>query len=280
MQARPFYRVLLPAVFVIAVAAAFLARTAFRKHRHDPQQISGYSGTSESWPHSDNSMREISGSISGKVVDENDRPIYLAKVTVFPLDSETGSQNPGALNEWTNKDGVFEFPRLKLGEYLVGVGIDDAPTGERPFFASYYPGAEKKQFAEPVRVQGDMKIDLRPMRLRRMQTTTIKIHLKWQNGTPVEQGNLLFHNTKFSQAVIGDTAPAISNGEGEFVVPLGFDYEARAGVWCDGGDKIDVRESDPVQHLRIDSKHIPQELTFIMRSHPCKLWSPPQPVKR
>ena len=275
MKPRRFHKLLPVAILLLAVLAAVWMKAVFWKHHASPR-ISGYADV-ESWPHSDaTTARQITGSISGKVVDENNTPIYVMKVTVLPVDPETEGQNPGALDEWTDKDGMYQFPRLKPGEYLLGVGIDDAPTGQRPFFASYYPGAEKKQFAEQIRVQGDMKIELRPIRLRRMLTTTIKIHLKWQDGSPVKAGNLLFHNTRFSQAVIGDTAPPISNGEGEFIVPLGFDYDARATVWCDGGAKIDARESDPVQHLRIDGRHIPQELTFIMRSQPCRLWHPPE----
>jgi hypothetical protein len=213
--------------------------------------------------------------VSGKVIDENNSPIYSIEVTLVPGSAETAYQYTDALKAWTNKDGIYEFPGLKPGEYVLGVGIDSAPSGERPFLGSYYPGVQRKESAEPIRVEGNMHVELRPIRLRRIQTTTIKIHVKWQDGTPVERSNLLFNNPHFPQAVIGDGAPEILHGEGEFEVPLGFDYYARAGVWCDGGTKIDMRESRPVQHVRIDSQHIPQELTFIMHSEPCKFWTPP-----
>lgn len=226
----------------------------------------------------DEGQREITGALSGTVVDENNVPVYAIDVTLTPVGGTAAAANESSdnLKNWTEKDGSYEFVRLKPGEYILGVEARGAPTGERPFRTSYYPGTDRKESSEPVRVQGNLKIELQPLRLKRLQTATIKIHVKWEDGTPVERSNLLFHNLSFpDQGVIGDEAPQITNGEGEFVVPLGFEYYARAGVWCDGGTKIDMRESRPVQQLRIDATHIPQELTFVMHSSPCKLWTPP-----
>lgn len=232
----------------------------------------------DSPPEADEGQSEITGALSGTVVDENNFPVYAIDVTLTPVGrtAPTADQSSDNLHNWTEKDGSYEFVRLKPGEYILGVGTRGAPTGERPFKTSYYPGTDRKESSESVRVQGNLKIELQPLRLKRLQTATIKIHVKWEDGTPVERSNLLFHNLSFpDQGVIGDTAPQITNGEGEFVVPLGFEYYARAGVWCDGGTKIDMRESRPVQQLRIDATHIPQELTFVMHSSPCKLWTPP-----
>lgn len=223
----------------------------------------------------DEGQREITGALSGTVVDENNVPVYAIDVTLTPAGTATVDQSSDNLKDWTEKDGSYEFVRLKPGEYILGVGTRGAPTGERPFKTSYYPGTDRKESSEPVRVQGNLKIELRPLRLKRLQTATIKIHVKWENGTPVERSNLLFHNSSFpDQGVIGDTAPQITNGEGEFVVPLGFEYYARAVAHCDAGSKIEAQESRPVQQFRIDQEHIPQELTFVIPSPPCKFWTP------
>ncbi|HKD82121.1 MAG TPA: carboxypeptidase-like regulatory domain-containing protein [Candidatus Angelobacter sp.] len=277
------YHQLLPlGILLVAIFVWSAVRAIIRPHKSEPGHWSLYvnpddESSGEGRPdYPDEGALGITGGLSGKVVDERDTPVHAIDVTLVPIGEtaaevdESGEQ----LEEWTNKDGVFEFFRLKPGEYILGVGARGAPTGERPFMASYYPGTEHKKFSEPVRVQGNLKIELRPLRLRRLQTATIKIHVRWQDGTPVERSNLLFSNPSFPQAVIGGTAPEITNGEGEFVVPLGFDYYARAGVWCKGEGQIDMRESRPVQHLRIDQTHIPQELTFVLQSQPCKFWTP------
>jgi len=180
-----------------------------------------------------------------------------------------------ALKDWTKKDGTYKFAELKPGDYVLAVGAWGAPTGERPFVTSYYPGTDRRELAKTIRVQDNSQTELPTLRLRRIPTATIKIHVKWKDGTGVERSNLLFHNPSFpNQGVIGDEAPQITNGEGEFVVPLGFEYYARAVVQCDMGTKIDARESRPVQQIRIDSDHIPQDLTFVILSESCKLWSP------
>lgn len=208
-------------------------------------------------------------------MDDLDQPIHAIKVTLIPVDVQVAADAspPDSCDDWTNQDGVYEFKGLVTGEYILGVAIDTAPTGQHPYFASFYPGAERKKDAEPIRVRTGSN-GLKTMRLRRMETATIKIHIRWEDGTPAKGGSLLFNNPKYPQTVIGDESFPIADGDGEFVVPVGFRYYARASVWCDGGKQIDMRESRPVQEVRVDAKHVPQELTFVMRSKPCKLWTP------
>jgi hypothetical protein len=97
----------------------------------------------------------------------------------------------------------------------------------------------------------------------------IKIHVRWQDGTPVDWSNLLFYNTSFPhQGVIGDEAPGIKDGEGEFTVPTGFEYYARVAAICDAGIHTKSEESRPVQKIRLDGASIPQELTFVIPTEP------------
>jgi hypothetical protein len=277
------YHQLLPlGILLVAIFVWSAVRTIIKPHRSESGHWSIYvSPDDESVQEGpvgapDEGDVEVTGGLSGRVVDDRNAPIHAIDVTLQPIGKTAteidGSSDP--LEEWTKKDGSYEFFRLKPGEYILGVGVRSAPTGARPFYTTYYPGAKRREFSEPVRVQGNLKIELRPLRLTRLPTAAITIHVKWQDGTPVERSNLLFSNSAFPQAVIGDEAPEIKNGEGEFVVPLGYDYYARAGVWCQGAEKIDMRESRPVQHLRIDRRHIPRELTFVMHSEPCELWIP------
>ena len=113
------------------------------------------------------------------------------------------------------------------------------------------------------------------MRLQRLETATIKVHVVWQDGSRVERSNLLFHNLSYPhQAVIGDEAPFISDGELQFVVPKGFEYYARAKVDCDAGEKIQTIESRPVQRVKVVDGFTPEEMTFVIPSLPCKFWEP------
>jgi hypothetical protein len=105
--------------------------------------------------------------------------------------------------------------------------------------------------------------------------TTIKIEVVWPDGTRPERSNLLFHNLSYpSQAVIGDVAPQVSDGRGEFTLPEGFDYQAKAVIHCDAGEKIESRESNPAQQISVGRGTTPTALTFTIPGPPCKLWIP------
>lgn len=221
---------------------------------------------------------EPAGSVVGKVLDDNGQPIYAIQVELIPVDKARAGDDErwfARLRDWTDQEGTYRFSRLKPEEYLLSVGSESAPTGKRPFAAIYYPGTGREKFSEPIRVHESMEVELHPLRLRRLPTVVIKVHVRWQDGTPVDRSNLLFHNTSFPyQAVIGDEAPEIGNGEGEFILPIGFQYYARAAATCDAGEQIKSEESRPVQKISLEGANIPQELTFVIPTEPCKLWRP------
>lgn len=218
------------------------------------------------------------GAVYGKVVDDHNQPIYAIQVDILPVDKASAAVDErwyARLSDWTDRDGTYKFLHLKPGEYFLSVGSQSAPTGQHPFAATYYPGTDVEKFSEPIRVHGNVQIELRPLRLRRLPTSAIKVHVRWQNGTPVEWSNLLFHNPRFPHdGVIGGEAPGIKDGEGEFIIPTGFEYYARAAVSCDTGAEVKSEESRPVQRIGSDGADIPQELTFVIPSEPCKHWSP------
>jgi hypothetical protein len=218
------------------------------------------------------------GAISGRIVDENDQPVYLIEMVLVPAEKIHAGEDEledAELTSRTNKQGTYTFANLKPGEYFLSAGTRGAPTGDRPFFPIYYPGTDREQFSEPVRVRGSMQIEVRPLRLRRMPVAKIKAHVRWKDGTTMDWSNLLFHNPSFPhQAVIGDESIGVRNGNAEVTLPMGFDYYARAVTQCDAGARIDSRESQPVQQIRIDAEHIPAELTFVIQTEPCKPWIP------
>jgi len=229
----------------------------------------------------DTQITEISqdrGAISGSVVDENNQPVYFMQMVLVPAEKlHTGEdeRENAELTSRTNKQGTYTLANLKPGEYFLSAGIREAPTGVRPFFPVYYPGTDREQFSEPVRVQGSMQIELRPLRLRRMPVAKIKAHVRWKDGTTMDWSNLLFYNPSFPrQGVIGNESIGVAHGNADIALPIGFDYYARAVTQCDAGDKIDSRESRPVQQIRIDERHLPRELTFIIQTEPCKPWIP------
>jgi hypothetical protein len=269
--------------------ASALAYPAFRSifAPHQESRPSNSSAYFDGGPHgrddeddlpADPVEREVTGGVRGNVVDESNQPVYAIEVDLISADKMRAGEDErwrATHREWTGKNGDYEFSHLSPGEYFLSVGSDAAPTGKHPFAPSHYPGADRQVFSEPIRVQPSVLIELRVLRLRRLPTTSIKVHVNWLDGTPVEWSNLLFHNPSFpNQGVIGNEGLGIKDGEGEVVLPVGFDYYARAAVQCDGGAQIRSEESRPVQKIRVDASHVPTELTFVMPTGPCKLWRP------
>jgi hypothetical protein len=170
----------------------------------------------------------------------------------------------------------ISFKNVQLGEYFVGIYINDAPDGEHPFAATYYPGVATDMDAERVYVGESGDVLLKWMRLRRIDTVTLDLEILWNDGQPVERGNLLFYNASHHhQGMVGDAAPQFDAGRARFTLPIGLEYYARAKVDCDAGATIQTVESRPIQHLQIDRNFRATELTFVIPAAKCPLWVPP-----
>jgi len=187
--------------------------------------------------------REVTGGVRGNVVDENNQPVYAIEVDLIPANKMHAGEDErwrATHREWTGKNGNYEFSHLNPEEFFLSVGSDTAPTGKHPFAPCYYPGADQQAFSEPIRVQPHLQIELRVLRLRRLPTATIKAHVNWHDGTPVEWSNLLFHNPSFpNQGVIGNEGLGIKDGEGGGCPP------AWLRLLRDGSRAMRWRGSDP-----------------------------------
>jgi hypothetical protein len=138
---------------------------------------------------------------------------------------------------------------------------------------TFYPGTSKEINAAKIIVGPMSHIHLRPMNVPKVQTVPIKISVSWADGSLPISSDLLFHNMSYSQAVIGDVSHDVFKGEGEFILPLGYEYQATALVQCDAGDKIINRESNMIP-IDTRSGSYPSELKFILPGPTCRLWMP------
>jgi hypothetical protein len=215
------------------------------------------------------------GSIHGSLLDESDAPVAGIEVDLMPAQKTGETRWNATQHAWADRLGEYIFRDVEPGEYFLAVHKNDAPDEVRPFMMAYYPGVGDETKADRVFVTTSARTELHPLRLTRVETVAISVHVIWNDGTPVERGNLLFHNLSYpDQAVIGDVAPQIDAGRGQITLPTGFEYHARAVVNCDSGTQIESRESTPVQQIKVEHGSIPRELTFVIPGTPCVLWSP------
>lgn len=218
---------------------------------------------------------DLTGSITGSVADDSDTSISGIEVELMPLDKVGDQRWYATKRDWTNAQGKYVFSKIDPGEYIIAVQMRGAPDGRHPFAGVYYPGVDAEADADRVYVVTGTSLELYPVQLRRLDVVTLKVNVEFEDGSRPNRSNLLFHNLSFpQQAVIGDEAPDIQNGKGEFTLPVGFDYYASAAVDCSGGSRIETRESRPRQRLHVVNDNLPNELTFIIPGSPCTLWSP------
>ena len=236
----------------------------------------GYSGYDGGQGYANNGQsereRELTASVIGTLVDESELPVTGVEVELMPVDKTGDERWYATLHDWTDEQGVYSF-RPGRGEYIIAVQVTGAPDGRHPFIGTYYPGVDFESGADHIYVEEASQLKLHTVRLRRIPTVTVKVNVEFEDGTRPEWSNLLFHNPRFpNQGVIGNEAPGIKQGRGEFTLPLGYEYYARAKVDCDAGPRTETRESRPIQHLRDGS--VPEEITFIIPGPACELWSP------
>ncbi len=232
----------------------------------------GHVGLVERLSRSSQSEPEVGVAVHGTAVDESQTPIPGIEVELIPINL-TGDQRWYATKrEWTNAVGQFQFNQAEPGEYFVAVLKHAAPDGLHPFPGRYYPNASDESEADRILVTESSRIELQTMHLARLQTVTLRVRVVFEDGTSPSRSNLLFHNLSYpDQAVIGNEAPQINGGQGQFILPKGFQYYARAKVDCDAGRRIESRESRPVQQIDVEDGFSAEQLMFVIPGPPCKL---------
>jgi hypothetical protein len=214
------------------------------------------------------------GCVHGIVLDESGSPIRQIEVDLIPIHKTGDARWYGTQTQWTDDQGRYNLNALKPDEYFLGANAfstSGGPDAEHPFATAYYPAAENESTAVHLTVAQSSALYLDPLRLHKLEVTTIKIHVLWADGTRPERSNIYFKNLLYPRH--GGTAPQIDNGTGEFTLPKGFEYDAVAAVECDVGKIIESRESKPDQRITVTDDSIPAEMTFTIPGPRCKLVS-------
>jgi hypothetical protein len=108
----------------------------------------------------------------------------------------------------------------RTGKYILGANAFSsfgAPDTERRFATAYHPTGESEERVPPLFVASSTALRLVPLKLRRLQLTTIKIRVLWADGSRSKRSNLYFKNTLYP--LHGGVAPQIDDGEGAYSFP-------------------------------------------------------------
>lgn len=134
------------------------------KYKITPEKLDGFSASSENVKYKEVEIKakshteqdfyfHIDNEISGKVVDQNGKPLENACVDLVSLKTEE------ALGEseqsCTGADGKFEFGSIPVGTYRIVVNLEGKITLEQPFDTFYYPNVKNKEQAAAISVEAN-----------------------------------------------------------------------------------------------------------------------------
>src|SRR5437868_1013282 len=122
---------------------------------------------------------DLTGSVTGSLVDESDAPITGIEVELISLDKVGDQRWRATKSDWTNAQGQYGFPRVEPGEYIAAMQMRGAPDGRHPFAGTYYPGVDAEKDADHIYVVTGAALDLHPLRLRRVDTVTVQVNVEF-----------------------------------------------------------------------------------------------------
>lgn len=127
------------------------------------------------------------GRISGKVVDSEGRPASGMKIEL--ISAEPPEEYVYRFGLWANadKEGRYEFKQVPPGRYLLGINIEYAPSGGRPYPRTYYPGVFDPREAQVIvlgegTIMEGLDITLAP----KLATRYIRGQVVWPDGSGAE----------------------------------------------------------------------------------------------
>jgi hypothetical protein len=179
------------------------------------------------------------GSLTGRVVDREGRPVSELQVELFQTGRGPLAGRPANYVS-TSEDGKFAFGEVMDDRYVLAVN----PTGRRSLYAkaippSYFPNAASSADAQVITVSGGVSVDVGDFVLQeRYPTVAVSGVVVTVDGNPV-QGAYVY----LDQSVGGwDTARSVQTDAGGRFVHQAFEgvtYTLRAGADNPTGGTLD-----------------------------------------
>ncbi len=163
------------------------------------------------------------GTVSGRVVDENDEPVQGARVRLFRVMYERGRRRlvpADTIPPATDDRGLYRIFGVPAGAYMVGASVSEVSTALLPGYAlTFYPGTEIAAAAQFVTVDagGEVSgadIPLVPSRNVRVTGTIVNAR-----GEPTSDGSLQLVPRSRSTAPVGLALGARILATGAFEFP-------------------------------------------------------------
>jgi hypothetical protein len=137
------------------------------------------------------------GSINGKVTDREGKSVPNLRISLISADEKPDPvEYTVYVLKFTDEQGQFEIKELPPGNYLIGINIDNQPSGQAPFPGTFYPGVSTRSQATILTLAEGEKISNLTLRLpARLATRVIEGTLVYSDGQVVNQGYVHFSDS-------------------------------------------------------------------------------------
>ncbi len=196
--------------------------------------------------------------ISGRVYDDQGKPIPKIRLDLARADQDERDPNPDVLWAFADEEGRYEFKSVAKGRYVLGVRLNAIRDADFPYPRSYYPGVSKPTEAKVFELEEGQRIEsidfVMPARLA---SRTIEGEVVWPDGRPVAGASVLLTITEypfnFASGGIGRT-----DQMGRFSVRAfaGLSYKVNAFVNLDDGrqmhaEPLDLDRANDIRNIKL-----------------------------
>jgi hypothetical protein len=192
--------------------------------------------------------------VSGKVLDESDRPVTRGQVRLFKAEPKEGADPEEAYTR-IGADGSFKFEGVAVGNYYLVINPrEEAPDEyDAPYPRTFYPGVAEQSKATPIVVTEGLKLEDLVFRVRpALRERVLKGVVVWPDGKPAAEANVSLYDAAQNRYVRMVRADA--GGKFEMRVYGDFKYEVSAGVYgkkIGESEKVKVPDSDERPRLKL-----------------------------
>ena len=134
---------------------------------------------------------EINNAVSGKVLDQNNKPLQYVCLDLIPSKSEKAEGY--SKGSCTNKNGEFEIISIPVGNYILAINKDGEPRLSEPFTTFYYPNKTNKVDAAEITIGENCFLkDLQIIPPQMIETLTLSGILTFNDGKPAANETVQF----------------------------------------------------------------------------------------
>lgn len=179
-------------------------------------------------------------SVSGRLTDENGKPITGVSVSLVPVDQINEQYQKDYYYEYIKEqdDGRFVIRSIPPGNYYLGFRLDRTTNRESAYPRTFYPGTGTIDEAAIITVQaGDVLENLNFQLPPKLESRKIEGVIVFPDGKPVPNASLIFTeaSTGGDGGCKGKVDPKL--GTFEYSCLEGIAYSVRAYANLSGGDQ-------------------------------------------